>query len=61
MTPGATYDFLVLTDKEIRSIDSVELKWKHDAKFYEMNQWQIGIPEIYPQKISVFSGEHQFE
>ena len=58
---GATYDFLILTPYEVKDVTSLELKWKHDSSWYEMNQWHLRKPEINPLSVSIFSGEHQYE
>jgi len=58
---GATYDFLVTSKVELTDINQIDFKWKDDAAFWEIDQWELGSPSIYLSKISVFSGEFQYE
>ena len=58
---GKTYDFLITTKEEIKTVNSLELKWKHDSSWYEMNQWHIRKTTINPESVAVFSGEFQKE
>ena len=58
---GHTYDFLITTKTAINPVTTLELKWKHDSSWYEMNQWHIGKTKITPESISIFSGEFQTE
>ena len=59
--PGYTYNYLVSSPTPVKNVRSLELKWKHDSAWYEMNQWHIRKTSITPESIKVFSGEYQTE